>query len=273
MGKSRSRVRQELQLRSCAPGNGQPPRLCAPPTAGLSSLQAALHLLPLLSGPPLLHRAAVCSGRRAGLGSHPAATAAGPLPPLSGPGGQEVSWGQSPWLAAIWLTVFPLPPSLPHSLGLALPAPTPNPDGGQGGHGQAAAEARVPAGGRAALRAAGTGHAQATGPCALHAAASGLAARAPTPALLTGLWAGWDFSGQAACLLCCPRLPTCAPALSPGTPHAGSQGTLCHACFSPLTPLLSTALGRTWALSPPSCCQCCPCPPTSALATPSDDTP
>lgn len=37
--------------------------------------QASLHLLPLLAGPPLLHRAAVCSGRRPGLGFLPRATA------------------------------------------------------------------------------------------------------------------------------------------------------------------------------------------------------
>uniref|UniRef100_A0A8B9Y957 Cholesterol 24-hydroxylase n=1 Tax=Bos mutus grunniens TaxID=30521 RepID=A0A8B9Y957_BOSMU len=39
---------------------------------------------------------------------------------------------------------------------------------------------------RAAIRAAGAGHAQAAGPCAVHAAAPGLAAGAPGPALLRG---------------------------------------------------------------------------------------
>lgn len=36
-----------------------------PPLTPLS-LQAEVHLLPLLPGTPLLHRAAVCSGRRPG---------------------------------------------------------------------------------------------------------------------------------------------------------------------------------------------------------------
>uniref|UniRef100_A0A8D1G0U6 Cytochrome P450 family 46 subfamily A member 1 n=1 Tax=Sus scrofa TaxID=9823 RepID=A0A8D1G0U6_PIG len=66
------------------------------------------------------------------------------------------------------------------------PPPPPGTDGGEGGHGQAAAEARVPAGARAEFRAAGAGHAQAAGPRAVYPAAPGLAACPTAPTLLRG---------------------------------------------------------------------------------------
>lgn len=116
---------------------------------------------------------------------------------------------------------------------LTLPPPTTCPDGGEGGHGQAAAEARVPAGTWAALWAAGAGHAQAAGPRAVHPAAPGLAACTPTPTLLRAPWAGPDSSGRGRAHL--PLQPTATrpvPVLFLwGTHHTGSQRALCHPCL------------------------------------------
>lgn len=143
------------------------------------------------------------------------------------------------------LGLHSLTPCSPLSL---CPPPT-CPDGGEGGHGQAAAEARVPAGTWAALWAAGAGHAQAAGPRAVHPAASGLAACTPTPTLLRAPWAGPDSSGRGRAHL--PLQPTAThpvPILFLwGTLHTGSQRALCHPCLlhppqSSLSAANSTAL-------------------------------
>ncbi|XP_017747842.1 PREDICTED: cytochrome P450 81F3 isoform X1 [Rhinopithecus bieti] len=158
---------------------------------GNTPLLATVHLLPLLPGPPLLHRAAVCS------------------------------------------------------------------DGGKGGHGKAAAKAGVPAGARAALRAAGAGHAQATGPSAVHPAAPRLAAHTPTAPLLRGPPGRMRLLGQGPCPpTCCPRPPTLLPYPIPwATLHAGFQRALCQ-----LPASHPSALPVTCGLHGPSWTGLCPTP-------------
>lgn len=250
-------------------GSGSPARdghhRCAPcPPMASPSLQAAVHLLPLLSGPPLLHRAAVRSGRRG--------RAAGGPPPslwaLEGrrPAGEAAARaGRSVWLTCLSSSSFPPPPSV------AWPSLPPTP--------RWRSRWSWPSccGGSSSGWCPGSASGCRSRPRSSHwilcSARCGLGAGSPRPhpRPAEGLWAGWDSSGQAARLLRCPRPPTCTPAPSPGTLHAGSQGTLCHACFTPS--LLPTVLGPSWALCHPSCCQCRPRLPTSALATPPDETP
>ncbi|XP_039740134.1 cholesterol 24-hydroxylase isoform X3 [Pteropus medius] len=165
---------------------------------GNTPLLAEVHLLPLLLGPPLLHRAAVRS------------------------------------------------------------------DGGEGGHGQAAAKARVPAGARAAFRAAGAGHAQAAGPRAVHPAAPGLAARTPTPTLLRAPGAGSDSSGRAHAH---PPLQTPAATLLPCARPLGHPpqwlledplpSATCFTSLGPPSPLLIVVLPRPVPAQPPAATQVC----------------
>jgi hypothetical protein len=100
----------------------------------------------------------------------------------------------------------------------AWPSPPIFPDGGEGSYGQAAAEARVPAGAWTALWATGAGHTQATGPCPVHLAAPGLAACTPAPTLLRPWQDGTLQALATPALHCYPWPPSCTPASSSSHP-------------------------------------------------------